>query len=438
MPLDSVRTPRIRPRRLLPSVFALMLAAVMNAPVQAQAASAWSVSGFGTLGLSSQSDVHGWGFKRSSGQPGTEAATSATLDSRLGMQLNWNGGAQWEAAVQGVSFKRPAGTPLGESIEWAYIAYRPLPNTRLRLGRTSPDSFLFADSRNVGYALPWARPPVDYYGFASLESLYGADLEQRWTHDDVSWRARFALGSFKASSGQQGDRLSPQGRDTWTAGLTREDGGLLLKASYIRARLQAGRSADPLQIRQDLDQLPIPSLPGLASAIDRLRLNLWTTGTASYLALAAQYESGPWTLVTEGSDLQVSGSPLNARRAYASIGFRQGDITYYGVASRVTPRRAPPEAPDLLTPLTPLLGAQAAQQAQWLADAASSAGTAYRYDQSTVGVGLRWDFSPSAALKLQADRFNVHPMGSAEWSSSDGRAARGTLVSVLVDFVWGP
>jgi hypothetical protein len=31
--------------------------------------------------------------------------------------------------MQIVGAQRPAGTPLNESIEWAYVGYRPLPNT---------------------------------------------------------------------------------------------------------------------------------------------------------------------------------------------------------------------------------------------------------------------------------------------------------------------
>lgn len=418
---------------------ALALAALgAMTPACAETESAWNLSGFGTVGITAQSGGNDWGFRRNSSQPGATSDISATSDSRAGVQVNWRGSATWEAAVQAVVQRRPSGTPLSESIEWAYVGYSLTPNTRVRVGRTSPDMFLFADSRNVGYALPWARPPVEFYGFSPVTSLDGVDLEHRWSLADANWRARAAVGRFDSSgSGANGDRFAVHGRDVWALTLAREEGGLLLKGTYLRARMQTDVGPELQQLQQGLDQLAAIPVPGLADLIDPLRQNLWTSGPATYLALAAQYDAGPWTLVLEGSVLKVPRSPLDARRGYTSLGYRHGSVTYYGLASRVAPKRPAAATPDLVTPLTPVIGLQAAQQAQMLAGFAAGAATLYRYDQSTLGLGVRWDFSASAALKFQVDRFSVHPMGGALWRNGDSRAAQGTLVSLLVDFVWG-
>jgi hypothetical protein len=234
-----------------------------------------------------------------------------------------------------------------------------------------------------------------------------------------------------------GARIPMRGRDTLAMGLSREDGGLLLKASYLRSRLRLATPEGAVQLRQGLDDLSALPVPGLAGTLDTLGQNLWSGGPASYLALAAQYETGPWTLIAEGSELRVPRSPLSARRGYVSVGYRHGSVTWYGLASRVKPRRDAFLEPDLATPLAPLLGPQAAQETQLLAGYAAAAGNNYRFDQATVGVGMRWDFAPNAALKLQVDRFDVRSNGGAGWRFSDSRPARGTLVSVLVDFVWG-
>lgn len=420
------------------SVLALTIASASVTSAWAQAQATFSLSGFGTVGITSQSGGNDWGFRRNSNQPGTTSDTSATTDTRAGIQVNWRSGAEWEAAVQAVGQSRPPGTPASESLEWAYVGYRVAPNTRLRVGRTSPDIFLFADSRNVGYAQPWARPPVDFYGFSPVTSLDGVDLEHRWSQADANWRARAAGGRFDSSgSSASGGRFALHGRDVLALTLAREEGGLLLKTSYLRARLRTDTVPELQQLTQGLDQLAAIPLPGLADLIDPLRQSLWAAGPGSYLALAGQYDTGPWTLVVEGSTLRVPGSPLDARRGYASVGYRHGNVTYYGLASRVAPKRPALATPDLAPLLTPVIGAQAAQQAQLLAGYVAGAGALYRYDQSTVGLGLRWDFSASAALKLQADRFTVHPVGGALWRNADTRAAQGTLVSVLVDFVWG-
>ena len=419
---------------------AALLAAAVFLPAHAQGSpdSPWKVSGFGTLGIVGQAGGHDWGFLRNTAQLGATSPVSAGPDSRLGMQLNWTPGTRWEAGVQGVLLSKPSGTPVSESIEWAYLGYRPLPDTRVRIGRTSPDIFLFADSRNVGFALPWARPPVDFYGFAPLASLDGIDLEQRWSGADALWRARLSGGSVRSSvTDLEGNRVKMRGRDTLALGLTREQGGLLLKASYLRSRLAVDTGPGPGQLRGALDQLGQLPVPGLAGTLDTLNQNLWTRGFASYWALAAQYDTGPWTFTAEGSLLRVPNSPLSAKRAYVSAGYRHGDFTYYGVASRVRPDQPALSTPDLAGTLAPIIGPQGAARAQALADHAVRAGGNYRFDQGTVGVGLRWDFRPNAALKLQLDRFDVRRNGGAGWRFADERGAHGILMSVLVDFVWG-
>jgi hypothetical protein len=432
--------PHGRQRRRFGACLLAAAAVLPSTPVRADVDKV-SVSGFGTLGLTSTSGAHDWQFHRNSAQVGAGrgSAVSAALDTRLGMQVNWNPDPQWEAALQGVALNRPQGTPLAQSIEWAYLGYRIFPNTRLRLGRTTPDMFLFADSRNVGFALPWARPPVDFYGFAPVAAIDGVDLEQRWSRGEASWRARLTAGSFHTSlTNDQSVGMPFNARANTALGITREEGGLLLKASFLRSRAHLEVSPAFEQLRQSLAQVAALPVPGVADSLDPLWRGLWTGGTVSYTAMAAQYETGPWSLITEGSVLSVPDSPLNARRGYVSVGYRSGTITYYGLASRVVPSRPAVLAPDLSTPLTPVLGAQGAQQVQLLAGYAAAAQARYRFDQSSLGVGMRWDFLPTAALKLQIDHVQVRSGGAAGWQHADGRSARATTASALVDFMWGP
>jgi len=416
----------------------LALAVTAAGPALAQEDSRWNVSGYGTAGVTSQSGAEGWRFLRNSAQAAADGRTSATPDSRAGLQLNWSRGPQWDAALQVVAMKKPPGAPLSDSLEWAYLSHRPDASWRLRLGRINPDLFLYADSRNVGYGLPWARPPVDFYGFAPLAAVDGLDVERQWSSGDGEWRGRLTAGSFSISGiDTRGQRFGIRGRETLALGLSREEGGLLLKASYLRTRLAMGAPPELLLLRDGLSQLAALPVPGLAHAIGPLQHNLWIGGPVSYRGFGAQYERGPWTIAAEASDLSVPGSPLNARRGYVSLGYRHKTVTYFALASRVVPRKPAPEVPDLMTPLTPVIGAPAAAAAQQLAGYAGAAAVLYRYDQSTVGAGLRWDLLPNAAVKLQVDRFKVHANGSAGWVHGDGRAARGTLYSVVFDFVWG-
>lgn len=416
----------------------LALGACAACQVSASPEVRWDASGFGTLGLVSQEGGHDWGFVRNSAQLGAGHRVSALPDSRAGLQLDVSAGEEWEGGVQAVVLRRPNGTPIGESLERAYVGYRPFTETRIRLGRTSPDTFLFADSRHVGFALPWARPPVDFYGFFPVAAIDGAEIEQRWASGDSTWRAKLTAGVMRTSvTDGVGDRLPMQGHGLKGLSLTREEDGLLLKFSYLSGRLRVSVGPEADQLRQalhDLSSLPVPSL---TAPLEHLQENLWSGGSLSYMALGLQYETGPWTVIAEGSRLQVPKSPLSADRAYLSLGYRQGAVTWYGVASRVTPRQKAMAEPELTSLLTPVVGPEPAQQAQVVAGYATAAADNYRYHQRTVGAGVRWDFSPTAALKLQADRSTVYNNGGAGWRFSDAQAAKATVYSVVVDVVWG-
>lgn len=420
------------------AAFAAATLLLLACPSQAAQASDWNVSGFGTIGVVEQSAGSGGGFRRDMSQPGARSDFSESQDSRLGLQVNWQPDAAWEGAVQAVAAQRPSGAPLAESVEWAFVGYRPLADTRVRVGRVSPDIFLFSDSRNVGFALPWARPPVEFYGFAPGTSVDGLDLEQRWSTGNASWHARVTGGSFTSSAtSRAGDRVAIRGHDTIALGLTREEDGFLVKASIFHSRLSVNTGPQSDALLGGLRQLEAIPLPGFASAVDALSQNLWSGGPTTYFALGSQYDNGPWTVTAEASVLRVPRSPLDAKRGYVSLGYRHDSVTWYGLLSRVAPDRHAATVPDYRAQLSPVLGNAGAEQAQQLLGYAQLAGTSYRFDQSTVAVGARWDVTASAAVKLQVDRFKVRANGVAGWASADTGGRSGTLLSVSVDFVWG-
>lgn len=423
------------------SLAAIVLALVPGLPAQAQesADGHFALSGFGTVGVVEKTGLSNWGLIRSTAQKGAATGLSAAPDSRLGAQIDWSNDRGWEAAAQGVLLHRADGALSSDAIEQAYVGYRPQANTRIRLGRISPDMFLYSESRNVGYAFTWARPPIDFYAFAPVVAVNGLDVEQRWDMGNSSWRLRATAGMIRTSSTDGGRSSHPvKVDDILAVGLTRESGGLLLKLSYLQARVGMDLGPEYAALRQGVDNFRNSPVPALREGFTPIGDRLWSGGATRYLALAAQYDSGPWTFVAEGSRLTVPGSPLGAYRAYASAAWRKDTVTYYAIASRVKPREAALAEPALASPLAPVVGPAAARQAQMLAGYATDAVNLFRFDQSTVGVGLRWDFASNAALKLQADRFNVRRNGGANWRNHDGQAAKGTLFSILVDFVWGP
>jgi hypothetical protein len=430
------------PLRRCPAwVAPLALALALSTPpaAAADAESPWALSGFATLGVASKSGGHHWGFARDQGEKGAGHDVSALVDSRAGLQLNWDGGPRWEGALQAVLRDRPYGTPAEKSLEWAYITHRPTPDLSIRLGRTSPDLFLFADSRSIGFALPWARPPVEFYGFIPVTSFDGGDVSRHWSWGGADWRGRIAGGRFATNFGALAtdEPLVVRGRDMVALTLSREAEGLLVKGSYLQTRTSVNTTPSLQQLRAGLDQLGALPVPGVRAEVDALQRGMWTRGTGRYLGLGIQYEQGPWSLHAEGSHVRVDDSHASGRRGYLGAGYRVRWVTVYGLTSRSIPKHAVRQAPDLASLVTPVLGPALGQQAQLLAVGATDAANGGRYDQHTLAGGLRWDAASNTAVKLQLDRIHVHANGSGAWRYGDARPASATVVTVLVDFTWG-
>ncbi|MBV1884753.1 MAG: hypothetical protein KUG66_00730, partial [Gammaproteobacteria bacterium] len=59
--------------------------------------------------------------------------------------------------------------------EWGYIAHSFMPNFVVRGGKLRVPYYSASEYLEVGFAYPWARPPIDVYNQAPLTSYYGVD-----------------------------------------------------------------------------------------------------------------------------------------------------------------------------------------------------------------------------------------------------------------------
>ncbi len=241
-----------------------------------------------------------------------------------------------------------------------------------------------------------------------------------------------------SGSDPAGGRLPARVERLVAVGLAREEGGLVLKATYVRGRFEFDEPAPVQPLREALARVAALPLPGMTDAVTPLQQGLWRGGAIRYLGLGVQYETGAWTLLAEVSEIRSANAPMSGRRAYFSPAYRFGEFSIYGVASRTLPKRRALAAPELAAQLAPVLGAAGAMQAQQVLGQAAFVASMARSDQSTLGVGLRWDVLPNAAIKLQLERFRVHPNGGGAWRHADNLGARGLLFSAVLDFVWGP
>jgi hypothetical protein len=385
-------------------------------------------SGFGTVSLAHIDEPPLWAYRRDISQSIDRSRNRADLDSRLGLQINYAPSAQFELVTQAVIAPRSDASNTADNISWAFAAYRPNTNWTLRVGRVNLDAFLLSDHLNVGFSYDLARPPVEFY--AQLpSSLDGADLARVWVHGDARWRLKAYVG--RTTSVSDSDRIDV--RPVFGLMASRESGGLLLRASVIRARL----AGNPPELQPLLDalslfnQLPIPDIAAQASEF-RAQLDL-AGAFSNYWALGAQYEHTDWSWNAEFT--HVTGISVFSA-GYASVARRIGSLTVYGLASGVVTARSVVDAPDWATELAPLLGADLAQQAQLISTSSAIALNSNSTKQRALSLGARWDLTSRLALKAQWDYIRTDANGTALWGGSTLDAAHANVASVLLDFIF--
>jgi hypothetical protein len=440
-----------------PRTIGLLAALLLSWPAPGAASSGQAIgddtrpplrfNGYGTLGVADADLPPGWGFIRDQSQPAQSASPKTWVDSRLGLQLNWQPTPRLEFVVQAVLRKQDHDAPDQQRIDWAFAAWQVDDTSTLRLGRTSPDVFLLANYRNVGFAYPWVRPNLELYGFFATHSLDGVDFSRRWQDGDAAWTARAGLGTNTTrypSPGQQptGQRIPGAeiaARDFLTTTLSREEAGLTLKLTYARARAAMTNPEFILPVQQGLESLAAFGIPGVSDEARTLAQAMDLSDIRSrYQAIGMQYETGPWRLMGEAGKISGTARDSNGTRGYVSVGHQWGACLPFIVFGRARPERGAFGVPGHWAPvLEPMVGAQAAAASVQLGAAAAAAANQFRHDQRSTSLGLRWDIGAQAALKLQWDRFSVSAGGSGAWPGASGfEAGRPRVLTATLDFVF--
>ncbi|HEU4776892.1 MAG TPA: hypothetical protein VFS95_08700 [Telluria sp.] len=386
------------------------------------AAPTWTFGGFGSLGVVhsdyDQADFTSGIFKGEGA--GASGAWNANPDSRIGAQLGVKLDSRWSGVVQVIVEQRfnQRYEPL---VEWANVKYQATPDLALRVGRIAVPIFLAADYRKIGYAYPWARTPVEVYGGVPITNSDGADLSYRWRYAGVKHTTQAFTGRTRVGLTDTTE-VSAHG----IVGLTHtaEMGATTLRLSAFSARI------DTNIVRPLFEGYRQFGPAGIAIADKYDVINKRYT----VLAAGINYDPGKWFVMAEGGT--TNGHSFLARTSglYISSGYRSGNFTPYLSYSRVD-AHSPTTDPGL--PLTGLPPPYAAAAAQLNANLAVLLKTIP--SQTSVNAGVRWDFRPDMALKLQYERVmtrdgsrgslvNLQPLFQS------GRAVN--VTSAVLDFVF--
>jgi opacity protein-like surface antigen len=382
----------------------------------------FSIAGFGTLGVVHSSEDQA-DFVENYLQPtgaGYTSNWSGSVDSRLGVQFTGNFTPSLSAVVQVVSEQRYDDS-YEPTVEWANLKYQVTPDFSVRVGRIALPSFLAADYRDVGYAMPWVRTPEEVYDLVPITNSDGIDFRYRMHIGEANstWQASFGVTNIGAPGGYSATVRAIRGITNTT-----EFGSTTIRVNYLQGKLSLN-SADAL-----FDGFNEFGPPGVAitnryNADDKV---------ASFAGIGINYDPGQWFLMAEIGQAKTNSFIGNETGGYISSGYRFGKIAPYITLARVdgNSNRSDPGLPT--TGLPPQLAAEAMGLNQGLNDILASLAI-----QKSVAIGVRWDAMKNVAFKAEYEAIQLgagSPGNLINPQPDFTGGGRVNVFSVLVDFVF--
>ena len=415
--------------RIRPSLSAAALVLAVGLPTAARAddPSMFSFSGYGTVGAAhssnSNADYLVDEFKPSG--PGHTHTWSWDVDTRLGAQLAFTPTSRLSAVAQVITQQRYDGS-YQPVVEWANVKYQFTQDLSVRAGRIVLPIYMVTDSRRVGYANPWVRPPVEVYSLVPVTSVDGIDANYRMTFGSVvgTLQATYAQSDSHFPDASGFNPGTAEARHIVAVVATLERGFATLRANYGRADLTIASFGQLFDAFRQFG----PQGAGIADrfGVDHRKVD--------FVGLGATYDPGRWFATGEWARFDTH-SVLGAKTAwYVSGGHRFGGWTPYLTYARM---KADSETTDpglSLQGLPP----QAAGTAAFLNQTLNGL-LGLIPSQHTLSAGVRWDFMRNAALKVQVDDVRVDSssrgtFGNFQPGFAPGSTAR--IVSAVVDFVF--
>lgn len=389
------------------------------------------ISGFGTLGFAAIDDAN-VAYSQPGRLDGVRDAPNHRLDSKLAVQARYKLTDSFTTTIQLLSKHRPQ-KDFKPEVEWAFVRWDASPSLSLRAGRLVSQTFMLSDARDVHYTQLTARPPMDVYGQVPVSRFEGGDLTYRFEFADAAVQASVWGGRSKAQSASfiaaQESLVMWELSHLLGFNLTASmDSGLSLRVGTAAARMTIHDHDD-----QQLASVPpaiLPALERLYGDGDRIRFS----------GIGATYDRNHWLFNLEYTLRQGDSRIPDTRGWYVNGGYRLGAFTPYIGYSKVQVTDSNRSNPFQAALGQPVPLATLAAEVQRFKEG-------LHVSERTMTLGIRWDATSQANLKLQLDRI-IKPAQSSGWFYSPQGGASSTaaelfqqerrvnLISLTCDFVF--
>ena len=392
----------------------------------------WRFSGFATVGASYSSNNE-LAF-RSSYLNKPKKHFNLLTDTLVGFQFNYHFSSDFDMVVQAIAQDR-GDHDITNYFEMAFLRYQFDRNWSMRAGRMNYNAYLLSEYRNVSYAYPWVRPPVDFYlPTSSVSFVDGAEIQYRHNSENGVWQHTFAAGESQSNLVTL-DSFTTILYDyvlNATTSFESYDWSFKVTASYFMGNKTEIRGADFDAIYNALLNTPDFLWPGVAGVYDHLHMD---DEPIYYLSMGYQYNDDEWMFMTELVGMNSEWTLLSPYLAgYLSVGYRFGELLPYVTVAAIKPLESPKQLPTPAYERAPdLATAESLAQLSFITQNISDAIT---QKQQSLGVGVRWDFTEESALKFQYDHYWIRVPGYALWGSSVGQQITGDQNSNVISVTY--
>src|ERR1700733_8423153 len=425
MQSQSTPSKRWRTRRELNAIILVALSwypVAVSAAAGDPSASMFSFSGFGTLGVVHSSD-HDADFTSTIFKPsgaGYSHDWSPDVDSLIGAQVIANFTPRLSAMLQVIS-QQNYDNSYTPHVEWANLKYEFTPDASIRVGRTVLASFLYSDTRDLGYANPWVRPPVEVYSLVPIDSSDGIDASYRWHLGDF---VQTFVGTYGATTSKQPTGGNADARRQGNISDTLEYGAATLRIAYQRANL----TLDGLDTLFSAFGHFGPQGVALEAKYIPYRKPL------EFVGIGAMYDPRDWFVTGEWGTTQFHSVLGESTAWYVSGGYRLAKFTPYLTYGALKANSNTSDPGLNVSALPPYLAGPAMGLNAGLNAILGSIAV-----QHTTSAGVRWDFMKNVDLKLQYDhtRLGAGSPGTLI-NLQPGFQPGGTvnIFSAAIDFLW--
>ncbi len=391
----------------------------------------FEVNAFGSLSCS-LSDSDSLGFIRDYQQkkPVEKGEFTCLADSNIGVQFNTRY-KNFSAVLQLLARERLE-SDLRHLVNYAYIDVLLGSDFTVRVGKNPLELYLSSDNRVVSYSLLPLRPVSEFYTMLFDESYPGVDLHYRRQFEDGLLTLDAFTGTFDAALLPESVGTKDFGYDPMAGVAVRYSiGESVFLVSYLWARVT---DIHPIIERTLLPAMQFFEKIGVPHSREFVEMVRTDSAPVHYFVIAGSTQMKNWVFRGEANYVLFDFiGNMRISSGYLQAGYEIGNWTPYAVLAGVYTKKDDIELS---------VDSFAEELPEDIVYAAYLANGLYRRlasRQFSLNLGVRWDFHPGMAMKVQWGYYHVRGGGILLWDALNEDAYNGGDVNVLsasVDFAF--